>query len=530
MKTKRLLAVAVSLMFAGVNVAHADDSASALKAQVEALQKQLDSLKAQLDRVDSQVQVQKQEQEKQASTAPFVQMKPGLATTFVTAGGGEVTIYGNLDVSIDTTTKGLQSNYEQGGMPVGRVGWMPAISTNLSYLGVRGTHPIADQFNFVWQLEGQIDISAEPGTVNTNSNNSSQVKGGLTFRNTYIGLAGNEWGAVKIGKTDAPYKNSTARMNPFSGMLGDYQVIMGNTGGDNRVEFGTRIDHALWYESPTWSGFSFAALVSPGQNRSFDNSNISAGETDCAGGNVPGSGALPPSCNDGSFGNAFSASASFTHDAFYVTAAFEQHNNVNRTSDTIGFPTTPPEDTQGDPNDIGNENAWKIGAQYTFVTKTTVGAIYEKLHRSIPSYLDYQNERSRSGTWLVLTQALTEKDVVSAGWAHANSTPGDPGTHNTPGGANPDNSANMYTVAWKHAFDPSTTIYADWAMTANHADAHYDLGAGGRAVTTDCHDASQLAAFDPTANGGAGGVTGNGPHCFAGGKLQGVSVGLNYKF
>jgi len=25
---------------------------------------------------------------------------------------------------------------------------------------------------------------------------------------------------------------------------------MGNTGGDNRVEFGTRLDHSVWYESP----------------------------------------------------------------------------------------------------------------------------------------------------------------------------------------------------------------------------------------------------------------------------------------
>jgi len=62
-------------------------------------------------------------------------------------------------------------------------------------------------------------------------------------------------------------------------------------------------------------------------------------------------------------------------------------------------------------------------------------------------------------------------------------------------------------------------------MTDNHSAAHYDLGAGGRAVTTDCHDGSILAAFDPT----TGGVTGDGPRCFAGGKLKGVSV-VNYKF
>ena len=535
MKTKRLLAIAVSLACAGANVAHADDSASAIKAQVETLQKQLDALKAQLDAVQTQVQVQKQEQEKSTKAAPFVQMKPGLGTTFLTAGGGEVTLYGNLDVSIDTTTKGLQSNYDQGGAPVGKMGWLPAISTNLSYLGVRGNHPIADNLNFVWQLEAGIDISATPGTRSTNSNTSDSVNGALFSRNSFIGLAGKDWGGVMLGKQETPYKTSTDRLNPFSGMIGDYRVVMGNTGGDNRVEFGYRAPHAIWYQSPNWSGFSFNTLYSPGQNRSNGgdpigaNSNLASGEQDCAGGNIPGSGALPPSCNDGSFGNLWSISAAYTWESLYVTGAYEMHKNVNRSSDTIGFPTTPPEDTQGDPNDVADEYAWKIAAQYTFPTKTTIGAVYERFYRPVPSYLQYQNERQRSGYWLVVTQAVTEKDVVSGGWAHAGASPGDPGTHNTPGGSNPNNQANMYTIAWKHLLDRSTTIYVDWAMTVNHVDAHYDLGAGGH-LTTDCHDASQQAAFDPTANGGAGGVTGNGPHCFAGGRLQGVSVGLNYRF
>jgi predicted porin len=541
MKSKRLLAIVVALIFAGANVARADDPASAIKAQVEALQRQLDALKSQLEQVQGQVQVQKEQQERDKAAyakdkEAFVQTKPGLATTFLTGGGGEVTLYGFLDVSFDYTTKGLQSSYEQGGSPVGNMGWMPAISTQLSYLGIRGNHPIADDLNFIWQLEAGIDISATPGTRATNSNTSDAVNGGLFSRNSFVGFSGKDWGSVMLGKSETPYKVSSDRLNPFSGMIGDYRVIMGNTGGDNRVEFGYRAPHAIWYNSPNWSGFSFSAMYSPGQNRSDSsdplgaNSNLASAEQDCAGGNIPGSGALPPSCNDGSFGNLYSVNAEFVWESLYLFGAYEEHVKVNRSSDTIGFPTTPPEDTQGDPNDVANETAWKLGGSYTFPTKTTVGGMYEKFKRNVPSYLEYQNERQRDGYWLFVTQALTDADVVSAGWAHAGSTPGDPGTHNTPGGPNPDNQSNMYTIAWKHLLDRNTTVYADWAMTANHTDAHYDLGAGGHANTTDCHDASQEAAFDPTANGGAGGVSGGGPHCFAGGKLQGVSVGVQYRF
>ena len=84
---------------------------------------------------------------------------------------------------------------------------------------------------FVYQFEVGFDVSATPGLKQSNSNLSDQVNGSLFNRNTYIGIASSTWGAIKIGKSDAPYKTSTAAFNPFSGEWGDYQVVMGNTGG-----------------------------------------------------------------------------------------------------------------------------------------------------------------------------------------------------------------------------------------------------------------------------------------------------------
>src|ERR1700730_7138379 len=522
MKQGILPATAGAIAFALSSLAYADIT-SDLKAQVDALQRALEAVKTQLEQVQGEQQEQRQKQsapqpQGQPQGGPFVQRKPGDALTFIVPGGGEVTLYGNLDVSFDETTKGLKSDYgDNGGMPVGKLSWQPAIATNLSYIGVRGDHPIQPDLNFVWQLEAGIDISATPGTKNTNSNTSDAVNGALFSRNSFIGMSGKSWGAVMIGKSETPYKTSTDRLNPFSGMLGDYRVIIGNTGGDNRVEFGLRAPHAIWYESPNWNGVSFKAMYGPGQNRSDGSSIVPSAEPDCSGGNIPGSGALPPSCNDGAFGNLYSVSAAYLQGPLYLTAAYEMHRNVNRTSDLPNL----------DPPDVGDESAYKIGGQYTFPTKTTVSALWERTKRKVPSDLEFQNERTRNNaTWLALTQVVTEQDSVSFGWAHAGKTPGDPGQHNTPGGANPDNSANMLTAAWRHALDKSTTLYADYATTRNHSAAHYDLGAGGHGVTTDCHDSSIQAAFDPT----TGAVTGNGPHCFAGGKLQGFSVGLKWIF
>jgi len=475
----------------------------------------------------------------------FLERKPGKDLTFFTP-GGEITAYGQFDVSLDATTKNAGSlNLNDNTGPVGNFGWMPAISTNISYLGVRGFQRIGDQpFNFVYQFEAGIDISAAPGDKQSNSNLSNQVNGALFSRNSYIGLASSQWGAIKVGKTDAPYKNSTAEFNPFSGMIGDYAVIMGNSGGDNRVEFGTRVSHAIWYESPTFGGgFKFNVLFAPGQNRADDSGNLASGESDCAGGNDPTSGGNTlVSCSDGAFSNAVSANLSYTNGPLYITGAYEWHEKVNRSSDLagaygVGFSSPPGTQDcsvfstalgqQLCSEDTANEDAMKLGIMYHFQTKTTVGVIGERLHRYVPADLDFQNERTRYGTWLVVSQELSPQDSLHFGWAHAFRSPGNPGQHNdstllTADGATygpTENQSDMLTAAYKHKYTENLTWYATVAATFNGPDAHYDLGAGGRGVTTDCHDAVNAS----------GGIA-SGPHCFTGTTLVGVSTGLQWKF
>jgi predicted porin len=467
----------------------------------------------------------------------FLERKPGKDLTFYTP-GGEITAYGNLDVSFDATTKNAGSlNLNGSSPPVGNFGWMPAISTNLSYLGVRGFQRIPDQsFNFVYQAEVGFDISATPGLKQSNSNLSDTVNGSLFNRNTWIGLSSPTAGAIKIGKEDGPYKTSTAMFNPFSGMIGDYQVIMGNTGGDNRVEFGTRLDHSIWYESPTFGGgLQFNVLFSPGQNRSDTSDNVAAGESDCAGGNDPTSGGnVPFACNDGAFSNAVSTNLSYTNGPLYITAAYELHQNVNRQSDITAVygaasvaGLTPTQLNQYN-EDVANEDAAKIGVLYKFPTKTTVGGIVESMHRYVSADIAFQNERQRYGTWFFVSQELSPVDSLHFGWAHAFKTPGDPGQHNdgtlvTADGlgayAPNDNSADMVTAAWKRKFSENLTWYTDVAATFNGPSAHYDLGAGGRGVTTDCHDAFSTS-------GGAFST----PHCYTGTTIVGASTGLQWKF
>lgn len=489
---------------------------TALRQQVEILMKKVEALSSkETATAEKQEKIEKQVASQNSSSGS------SLVNTLK-----NIDFYGNLDLSIDNATKGIAGKIANDGtsVPAGKLGWLPAISTNTSYLGLRGKHPLGNGLAAVFQLETQLDISATAGTSNNNSANDSTVKGALTSRNSFLGLTG-EWGAVKIGKTDAPFKNSTAHLNPFSGTVGDYSAIIGNSGGDNRVEFGTRLDHALWYESPNLQGLTVNVLWSPGQNRSADNSIQAIGESSCAGGNVPGSGALPYGCNDGSYGTAYSVSGAFTQGPFHASVAYEMHKNVNRTSDADGSVVTVNGTNYTFDNTVGlgDEYGWRLGVQYKLPTHTTLGGVYEDLKRKLPYH--YFDERSRKAYWLLITQELTPNDVIHFGWGHADKSPGSLGEHNIETKPDADNAANMYSAMYRHALDKQTSWYAVYATQINHAAAHYDLGAGGRANTTDCHDGSQIASANPDPSS-----PGGGPFCYTGGKLQAFSLGMTYKF
>ena len=406
-----------------------------------------------------------------------------------------VQIYGHLDLSIDTLTKGISGKTSGGNTATGKLGYQDDISSNLSYVGIRGGTEVAPGLRAVFQFETQIDVSATPGGSLSSSSQDNQVKGALASRNSFLGLAGG-WGAFKLGKTDAPYKLSTARMDPFSATIGDYNSIMGNTGGDNRAEFDTRISHAAWYESPNMGGFRVNALYAPGQNRSSDNSTVASGEPSCTGGNTPAPNDPTGVCTDGSFGNAYSIAAIYEAGPLYLIAAYEKHKQVNRTGDEA--PPFPAAGAVG----VVDENAFKAGVQYTLPTRTTLNFIVERMTRNAPD--PNANERQRSGFWLAATQKVTANDDVNIGWAHAGKTPGDPGVGPV------DNKANMLALGYKHHFNRQANWYAVYARQDNKDGAHYDLGASGHGITTDCHDAAG--------------------HCFPGGKIQGLSVGMQYNF
>jgi predicted porin len=402
-----------------------------------------------------------------------------------------VTLYGSIDLSADVFNPSV---YDQG--------TKFGVASNISSFGVRVRHNLApygwEGMAVVAQLESQVDFASAPNE-----------RAAFGTRDSFLGVEG-PWGAVKAGKTDTPYKKATSAMDPFSRTLGDYNSIMGNTGGDNRAEFDWRINHAIWYESPILQGFQFSALISPGQNYAKDNSDYSYGDyfqcngasTRGSGSNFPGTGGAIAGniggngCTDGSYGNAYSAALTYKNGPFNAIAAYELHEGVNRHGDDgleAGL-IAPVFLADGSQVFTGVHNEWaaKIGGGYRVndgVGDLQLNAFYEWIRREVTPMEQPFNERSRDGVFASLTQFFGKQWSVSASYAHAFKTPGNPAmlSFNTAAlaplatlqGNLFDDSASQYAVGARYYFNDWASWYVVASELTQGPGAHYCLGASG---------------------------------------------------
>jgi predicted porin len=431
-----------------------------------------------------------------------------------------VTLYGSIDLSGDV----FHSNVFDQGTKLG-------IASNISSFGIRVRHNLApygwDGMAVVAQLESQVDIAAAP-----------TERAAFGTRDSFLGLE-TPWGSLKAGKSDTPYKKSTNAMDPFSRTLGDYNSIMGNTGGDNRAEFDWRMEHAVWYESPIMSGFQFSALFSPGQNYAKDNSDYSYGDyfqcngasTRGSGSNFPGTGGAVPGniggngCTDGSYGNAYSTALTYKNGPFTAIAAYELHEGVNRHGDDGLEPgqIAPVFLADGSQVLTGVHNEWaaKVGGGYHFndgLGDLQLNAVYEWIRREVTPIEEPFNERQRDGVFASATQRIGQW-AISGSYTHAFRTPGNPAmlSVNDPALAGAatlqanlfDDSATQYAVGARYYFNSWASWYVVASELVQGPGAHYCLGASGHGYQVCGRDAANDTIGGATINAVTSGMTFN---------------------
>jgi len=205
------------------------------------------------------------------------------AMTAPAAALADATLYGKLNVSID------YFDVDQGFK-----GWALNGGTDLpgepraNRVGVKGSEDLGGGLKAIYQIEFGVPVANEKDFAIANGD-----VGGVSMRNSFVGLAGN-WGTFVVGRHDTPMKISTGKLDMFADTIADM---------NGTVHFlDIRADNAIAYISPNFSGFQFAGAAVPG-------------------GASTASGAA--NVDSDSIAEAYSLAAIYANGPFYASVAFE---------------------------------------------------------------------------------------------------------------------------------------------------------------------------------------------------------------
>ncbi|MBK1674299.1 porin [Ectothiorhodospira shaposhnikovii] len=135
----------------------------------------------------------------------------------------DMTIYGRAHLSADILDDGNDYNEFN-------------VSSNSSRLGFKGERTFADGLTAMFQIEQEI---------NYDTSGSSWAS-----RDTFAGLKG-DWGMLRIGKFDTPFKLARGPANFFGDQAGDLRNI---TRTNDHGRFDERFNNSIHYRTPSLSG------------------------------------------------------------------------------------------------------------------------------------------------------------------------------------------------------------------------------------------------------------------------------------
>lgn len=177
------------------------------------------------------------------------------------------TIYGKVRVSED------KGGWEWGDdlKGLGDGDWW-GTNDHASRLGIKGSEDLGNGLSAIYQMEFGVKVGESFSS--------------MSGRNAFVGLAG-DFGTFLIGRHDTPMKISTGKLDLFGDTVGDYN----NYGLISDL----RIDGAIAYVSPSFSGLTFAVA------------NVSS----------------PLGSED--FSDALSGAVMYSNGPIYLSGAFETH-------------------------------------------------------------------------------------------------------------------------------------------------------------------------------------------------------------
>lgn len=152
-------------------------------------------------------------------------------------------VYGRLNLSVD------YSDVDTGVAGVDGKVW--ELNSNASRVGIRGNEKLNEEFTAVYKAEWEVQ---------------GDMKGGkdLESRERYIGLKHFQWGAMRLGYIDSPFKNAEDDVDVFNDLV--------NLDMQNFIYGQNRLANSINYVSPKFLDV-FGANISLQPGEKVDNAN-----------------------------------------------------------------------------------------------------------------------------------------------------------------------------------------------------------------------------------------------------------------
>lgn len=194
-----------------------------------------------------------------------------------------------------------------------------------------------------------------------------------TPREQWVGLSSNQWGDVKFGRVQSPFKDFAGGMtiDPFA-----YTTLQANgaggtmSGGANGLGSGANgfVNSAIRFDSATVEGFSFAALLMPGDANSLNPLQTGSIASSFAPGGLGGQG------NTGGKNGEFDGQAAAKYHVDYMGMGFDifggySRDNANGQQKGLGLKT---------------EEVWRAGGAWSYENFKLSGQ-YESINNAIGS-------------------------------------------------------------------------------------------------------------------------------------------------
>lgn len=326
----------------------------------------------------------------------------GAAAAMPVMAMADVSLYGRAHVSVDFLDDG--ADYSE-----------TNLSSNSSRLGFKGDHDINPNLNAFFQIEQEINF----GTDSDNSFNT---------RDTFVGLGGN-FGSVRLGRFDSPFKTARGPANLFGDQVGDMRNLtrVGNS------RFDERYDNTAEYTTPSVNGFTGKLAYSVHQGNSAGNDQES---------------------------DSVSVGLNYAGGPLEAAIAYEKADEETRTA-TVAGAAIP----------VGARDGVRIAASYKVIDPLKLVGFYQTVTHDSDNLTQAQNDALTADTYGLGAEVKVAPNTAVKGMWLTRDVDAD------------NRNSDLWVVGVEHKLDKAVRVYANYALVSNDSDIALTPWSQGRSAT-----------------------------------------------